>query len=31
MSPRTKSLIVTSMAEGLFLTRAKEAGAASFW
>ena len=31
MSPRTKILIVTSMAEGLFLTRAKEAGADSFW
>ena len=31
MSPKTKILIVTSMAEGLFLTRAKEAGADSFW
>ena len=31
MSQRTKILIVTSMAEGLFLTRAKEAGADSFW
>ena len=31
ISPRTKILIVTSMAEGLFLTRAREAGADSFW
>ncbi|MBQ2455087.1 MAG: response regulator transcription factor [Firmicutes bacterium] len=31
ISPSTRILMVTSMAEGLFLSRAKEAGADGFW